>query len=597
MGSREDKRALAAKLLLPPPDFMSRWESHQGSYPHDEPGRRPPPDAARQRIVRRALGCIEASDTLGALRELEQIEPRGDPLELSIESVARGMIADAEGVDDAADAHFMEAFSLGVPIPVLLLHCGRYFQRQGQFITAYHCFSLLDGVVPGSLSEFLEALPPAQIRRFSPAIVPRVFMVPGKYFFAFHRIKRAIVDSLGEPATALLLGQFLGQRDPWHATRRTLTGLQDYVLTNDLPYEEIIAPRPVDMSEPEFSGEDSGPPIHGTTRSVFFSVLPEVIVSSKSNLFVVDESVLMDYQAGELERYPVWLDLDPVVLAAHGTSLTVLEHEDTGRQPPLEEALSLVGMYTYNYAHWIVEKLFKVLVCLDRPGFRNVPIIVDEQMQPAQLEMLRQFCGAEHPVVILPPGASVRVERLWSVSSVIYWPGCELPGTPIEQLADTSALAGLLQRVEPALRAFDTEQRDLRVLLTRRDDRLANRREIEEWFEESGWAVVDAGDLTFAAQMRLIRNASTVVAIGGAAVYGLVFAQPGLRIGLLYPSPQGGPPHEEVQFHHEMFKALGHRLLVLPGKHLDSHPVWPLYVPFRIERERLAPFLERLESL
>ena len=56
-------------------------------------------------------------------------------------------------------------------------------------------------------------------------------------------------------------------------------------------------------------------------------------------------------------------------------------------------------------------------------------------------------------------------------------------------------------------------------------------------------------------------------------------------------------PHEEVQLHHEMFKALGHRLLVLPGKHLDSHPVWPLYVPFRIEREQLTPFLERLESL
>ena len=597
MSSREDNRALAAKLLLPPPDFMSRWESHQGLYPHDEASRRPPPDVARQRRVRRALAYIEASDAQGALRELEQIETTGDPLERSIESVARGVIADAEGADDVARTHFTEAFGIGVPVPVLLRHCGRYFQRQGQFITAYHCYSLLDQVVPGSLGEFLDALPLAQIGRFSPAIVPRVFMVPGKYFFAFHRIKRAIVDSLGEPATAVLLGQFLAQRNPWHATRRTLTSLQDYVLTNDLPYEEIVAPRPVAMSEPEFFGEDSGPPIHGNSRSVFFSVLPDVIVSSKSNLFVVDESVLMDYQADELERYPVWFDLDPIVLAADGTSLTVLEHDDSGRQPPLEEALSVVGMYTYNYAHWIVEKLFKALVCLDRSGFRNVPIVVDEQMQPAHLEMLREFCGAEHPVVILPPGASVRVKRLWTVSSVIYWPGCELPGTPIEQLADTSALAELLQRVEPALRAFDADERDLRIFLTRRDDRLANRREVEQWFEESGWAVVDAADLPFAEQMGLIRNASTIVAIGGAAVYGLVFARPGLRIGLLYPSPRGGPPHEEVQLHHEIFKALGHRLLVLPGKHLGSHPVWPLYVPFRIEREQLTPFLERLESL
>jgi len=576
---------------------MSRWESHQGPYPQAEPSERPPPDAARQRSVRRALACIEASDAPGALRELEQFETTGDAFELSIEAVARGMIADANGTDDVARTHFMEAFGLGVSAPTLLRRCGRYFQRHGQFITAYHCFSLLDQVVPGSLDEFLAALPLDQIRRFSPAIVPRVFMVPGRYFFAFHRVKRTLVDSLGEAATAALLGQFLGQRDPWHAARRALTGLQDYVLAKDLSYEEIIAPRRVAMSEPEFFGEESGQPIQGTTRSVFFSVLTDAIVSSKSNLLMADESVLMDCQTDELERYPLWFDLDPAVLAADGTSLTVLEHDDSAREPSLDEALSLVGMYTYNYAHWIVEKLFKVLLCLDRPGFQNVPIVVDEQMQPANLEMLRHFCGAQQPLVILRPGASVKVQRLWTVSSVIYWPGCEIPGTPIEQLADAPALAGLLQRVEPALRGFDADQRDLRVLLTRKDDRLANRREVEEWFEESGWAVVDAADLPFDGQMRIIRNASTVVAIGGAAIYGLVFARPGLRIGLLYPSPRGGPPHEEVQWHHEIFKALGHRLLVLPGKHLGSHPVWPLYVPFRIEREQLAPFLERLESL
>ena len=112
-------------------------------------------------------------------------------------------------------------------------------------------------------------------------------MVPGKYFFAFHRIKRAMIDSLGEPATSVLLGQFLGQRDPWHATLCTSTSLQDDVLTNDLPYEEIIAPRLVAMSEPEFFGEDLGLLIHGMILSERFGLLPQAIVSSKSNLFVL----------------------------------------------------------------------------------------------------------------------------------------------------------------------------------------------------------------------------------------------------------------------------------------------------------------------
>jgi Glycosyltransferase 61 len=452
---------------------------------------------------------------------------------------------------------------------------------------------------PPPSPEVMGQLPDAREQaalRLAYAELERLLLAKRPLFFDAHPLKRALVGQLGEDGAALILGQLLGQRVPWHAFRAELTSLHDYAREHAHEYQEIIPAKPVHMSSPELFGEEPGPGISGVARSFFACVLRDVVVTSKSNFLLAGTRVLMDYQGEELGFAPLWFDLDPGVLAADGTTLTMLRHDEVGREPRLDEALSLVGMYTYNYAHWIIEKLFKVLACMDRPGFESVPILIDEQMQPAHREMLELFLGPGHPIVVLPAGASVEVSRLWALSGVVYWPGCEVPGStplPHEELGDAEALAGLLRRIEPRLQTLDGQDRTARILFTRKDDRLENREEVERWFEELGWLVVDQADLPFADQVRLTRSAGTVVVVDGAARCGVLFARPGLRIGELSLSPV-----REHRWFNEITRRLGHKLLILPGELVETqqHPIWPNFSSFRIERQQLHAFLERLEA-
>ena len=219
-----------------------------------------------------------------------------------------------------------------------------------------------------------------------------------------------------------------------------------------------------------------------------------------------------------------------------------------------------------------------------------------QQMQPAHLEMLREFCGADHPVVILPPGASVKVKRRWTVSSVIDRPGCEPPGTPIEQLADTSALAGLLQRVEPALRAFDADQRDSAFFLPERMIHSRTGPRSNNGSRNPG------GPSSMRRTCRMRDRWALSGMRHGRCDWRRGGVRPRLRTTwvanrLAVPVTTGSSAARGGALAPRNLPSVGTSALVLPGKHRDSHPVWPLYVPFRIERGQLTSFLERLESL
>jgi capsular polysaccharide biosynthesis protein len=284
--------------------------------------------------------------------------------------------------------------------------------------------------------------------------------------------------------------------------------------------------------------------------------------------------------------------VDPVVLAGDAASgLTVLRHDAVGREPDLDEALSLVGMYTANYGHWVFEKLFKLWACMDRPAFESVPVLIDQQMPAQMRQSLTAFLGDEHPVVVLAPGASVRVARLWVCPTIAYWPGIERLGTPTwpeQELSDVAALAPLVERANTRLRHLEEPRAGRRVLLARSDARLVNRAEVHDSFRNQGFDIVDPATLSFDEQVRSIRSADVIVTEDGSARYGLLFARPRARIGVLSVSGH------EYEWLGAMLRELGHRLLLLAGAPVGDarNPTWSDY---RIDVERLPAFIAELE--
>jgi hypothetical protein len=559
------------------------------------PPREPLPNRESQALVRRAYARLDAGDALGALSALEDVPSpaAGSPVPDGIRHTAWGLVADAAGDSVAAEVHFDAALASGAPLPAVLRHCAAFYEKTHRHDRALHCFALLEPLVPGSVERFARRLPPDAVSHYGPLIAPRWLRAPRPLFFAARPVKEAVVRHLGADGAALAWSAFVGDRAPWDAVELPVVSLWDRARTHAHAFEEIVPPRKVHLPAPQVFGEPPGPGISGTSRSVFVAVLGDVVVPSKSNLLLTDDAALMDFQDSELGQAPLTFNVDPVVLSGDAASgLTVARHDADGREPDLDEALSMVGMYTANYGHWVFEKLFKLWACMDRPGFESVPVLIDEQMPVQMRQSLTAFLGDQHPVVVLAPGASVRVARLWVCPTIAYWPGIERLGTPTwpeQELSDVAALAPLVERANTRLMPLVEPPAGRRVLLARSDARLVNRAEVQDWFRNQDFDIVDPAILSFEEQVHFVRSADVIVTEDGSARYGLLFARTGARIGVLSASGH------EYEWIGAMLRELGHRLLLLAGAPVGDarNLTWSEY---RIDVERLPAFIAELDS-
>jgi capsular polysaccharide biosynthesis protein len=228
------------------------------------------------------------------------------------------------------------------------------------------------------------------------------------------------------------------------------------------------------------------------------------------------------------------MSLDPTVFAEAEGSLTVMIEGGAVSGPELDQALTLVGVNSYNFGHWLVEFLPKVWGCMGRSDFSSVPILLDEQMHPALRPMLQMFIGKDHPIHVLKRGEAVRVRRLWACSSVTYFPFSGGATTPDLMNIDGPAFAKLIGGLSTHLAVVDGVEGPSRIFFTRNDSqhrRLVNRTEVEAFFVSHGFHVVDPGDLPFVEQLRLVRGANVVVGPDGSQLHSTFLAHPGTRVG------------------------------------------------------------------
>jgi capsular polysaccharide biosynthesis protein len=353
--------------------------------------------------------------------------------------------------------------------------------------------------------------------------------------------------------------------------------------------EEVIAPADVEMRSPPVFGEGpAGRTIGGRCRRVFSCVLQDVVVSSKSSLLLTDTQAVMDFQDGELESVPIQIDVDPIVLGADGDQLAVLVDRDP---EVVGEAFPLVGVHTYNFGHWVVEHLFRLWASMHQPGFDGVTLLIDEKM-PAQLREALEFFAPNNPVRVVGQGTSVEVRRLWTCSSPVYWPVGDTRAEtgPEAELGDAAALARVLARLERRLESLGGDSpAGARLYLTRRGGRMANRSEVESWFTEHGFDVLDYGELPFADQLRCTRGADVVILEGGSTMFGLLFALTGTRVGFL-----AAPPPNGYEWINGVLAARGIRTLLLTGERTAEHPLYADNAEFVVDTGALPGFIEAL---
>jgi capsular polysaccharide biosynthesis protein len=505
------------------------------------------------------------------------------------------LVAGVRQADDAelAMRRLEQAYTLGPALPAvaarILTEAG---WEHGRRLVAQHAFLQLQLVEPGALQERVRALPTSDRARYAGWAMRSSWWAREQDLYGLAGFKGALRERLGPEAAALVLADMRWSDGKRVVARRTITRLIDHARESGLDYEELIAAGPTASSGVRAFRRPAAEPDERRGRALFGCVLRDVVVTARSGILLTGDRALMDVQDDELSRRPHDLSVDPLVAAADGDALLLLEPADRDALPKMPEAVWLGGVHSVAFGHWIIEFLPKVWALMDRPGFGSVPLLVDARMPDQHLEAVRLFAGTTNPVRVLGDHESVRVERLWVASALSYLPVGPLPaphGARTRIGLDDTGFRRLLDRVAPTLDALADPASPRRLHLKRRPGqhrRLVDAEAVEGQLAAAGFTSVDFGSLPFTEQVRLVRGAEWVVGPSGSALLNAIFGRPGLRVGALLP-----PFLRDVGWLAQASRALGIELTAIVGEVVQEHPTYRWMSDYRIDRGELAAYL------
>jgi hypothetical protein len=411
---------------------------------------------------------------------------------------------------------------------------------------------------------------------------PRVYML--------RILKSAMLEAFGEDCLAIFMAESLGLGDDWRARELPLLMIADSPLASR---REVLVPaREVELPSPPRFGAPTPPSIRGMSREVAVYVMPHMLVSSKTNLFTASDVALMDASLEEAARIPVWHLNNLPVLNESASSVSVLEVFPPQGRRRFARAFKMTGMQTSNFGHWTMEYMFTLWLCMSRPEFQGVAVLVDERMPDQHHEALRFFLGDSTPVHALRTGETVLVDELWLCTKWLFWPGGErhpVPELAHEQieLADTHAMAQVVLAMQDRLDALYEPDRPRKLFVCRLSNEtraLHNRPEVVRALAEQGYTALDFNVLGYVEQLRYLRAADSILIEAGSAVFGMVLCRPGTAIGYF---PTYDPP--ELECLNDVMSRLGIHLLTMPCQEAGHEE-------FIVDIDRLLEFVRVVQA-
>lgn len=255
----------------------------------------------------------------------------------------------------------------------------------------------------------------------------------------------------------------------------------------------------------------------------------------------------------------------------------------------LKEGIVISCDYDYNYFHWLVECLPKLVFLDSYEEFRDIPLLVRADLHPNLLAALA-YINKTHPVIPVNYGCLYSMKRLIYVSELSrlldrYYGAWNL---------GTDSVIGhywLKQLIEKLKLGYQVSTPWRKLYLSRgcRPRRLLNESELETKLLERGFEIIDLFAHTFDSQLQLFSQAAIVIAPSGAALVNMLFCQKNTKIISLTHE------HEGIDFH------LWPQLAAVSGvsvEHFIGHRAFKLntvHDDYSIPLDQFLDFLDRIE--
>lgn len=366
---------------------------------------------------------------------------------------------------------------------------------------------------------------------------------------------------------------------------------------------------------PVVYGPAEVPPITSKARRVTAGWLEDATVYARSAMIRQGDTLLLDADATERTALPVDMGFDPVIFRRIGPDrVAFIDDQSPARCRHLPKAISLLGINSVSFGHWLLEYLPQFLAARKLLGSQflgpeapRVPVLIDQDMPAQHAQSLKFFGRGGGPDLIrVPRGVRVHVERLFAVQNWMFAPHLLTTdqGLDLESLGAAMGGFGEIYRFAGKFAGRRIEGSQIpepkqvvetrRVFWARKPHRhrsIANWEQLRQSLEERGYVTCFPEEMRFAEQVAALRAADRIVVQNGSGSLGLLLAKPGTR--LLYLSH---PDMSRLSFQVEAHAATGVEMRVLAGPFSKRAETWVDQSDYRIDMSDAEPALEWLDE-
>ena len=231
------------------------------------------------------------------------------------------------------------------------------------------------------------------------------------------------------------------------------------------------------------------------------------------------------------------IDIRNKVVLYKKSNLVCIEAQKT--YASIDCAISLLGPYSCNYYHFLIETITQLQYLDNIEEYRKFPVLIDKRALnvPQMQQIIDIYNKAQHKII----GVAL-YERITCHRLILCDKPTMLPGNVVSyHCMDISCYSIRKDTIHYIRNSVKLSSRDpkIKIFISRRNEvqlRIINEREIEEIFIRHGYEIIYPEDLNFIEQVSLFSSATYIAGSSGAALSNVIFSREGATLICIIPA-------------------------------------------------------------
>jgi len=272
---------------------------------------------------------------------------------------------------------------------------------------------------------------------------------------------------------------------------------------------------------------------------VYLATLKNVTVIEGSDIVIADNATaLYDEMAYDPEgKYEPRMNAAQIIEKRYVNPVRVdLVCKKNARRSIAKYAIHFCKDYSPNYFHWLIEALPRMSIIEKFPELDAVPLLIDDNLQPQQMELLHLINNKKRELIKLKQNEAYVIENLFYPSGLSHMHNNYY--YPVSYNKDLVTSPDAIDYLRKKLIPPDQEVISNRNIYISRKNlghskRLINDEEISIYLAGKGFEIIYPEKMTIAEQIKVFSEANVIIGASGSAFANLVFAPKNCRVFVL----------------------------------------------------------------